>query len=252
MSLFQTDSPVSRANFPGTQLPQVDDEFAPSAALDVPTGHLRQMLSVSVSARLWSRYVPAEHLAQGLSSASWESKVRPGWHTLQADRPSASEKVKWSVQATQSDADSSPVTFPIFPDGHLEQALRLKLLPWVPSGHFMQLVIPVGCCVSLVISFALALSLSRSLALSLSPPFPPSPQHPPETFPNLPDGQAIQCRYPERGVYVEALHVVHVGVPPEMLEICLPAAQVCAGELPVIRDETPVLVYEDAVVAGST
>ena len=71
---------------------EADDE------LDVPSPHLAHSLSASVSLRLWSRYVPAGQLAQGLDVAetsSAPSYLVPAWHNLHRVRPLVSAKVRF-------------------------------------------------------------------------------------------------------------------------------------------------------------
>ena len=46
---------------------QVDEEVAPVVELDFPVVHVMHSFSAAVTERLWSRYVPAGQLTQGLA-----------------------------------------------------------------------------------------------------------------------------------------------------------------------------------------
>ena len=93
-ALQTTNAPTWRPTFPGAQNVHVDAD----AVLDVPSPHLAHSLSVSVSLRLWSRYVPAGQLAQGMDVAetsSVPSYFLPAWQTLHSARPLVSAKVRF-------------------------------------------------------------------------------------------------------------------------------------------------------------
>ena len=88
------NAPTWRPTFPGAQNVHVDAD----TELDFPSPHLAHSLSASVSLRLWSRYVPAGQLAQGMDVAetsSAPSYLRPTWQTLHRTSPLVSAKVRF-------------------------------------------------------------------------------------------------------------------------------------------------------------